>query len=223
MYTFRHALNENEIQDSLELRYRIYCEEKGWVDPTLCADFLETDRFDKHSLHYLAFDSENELIGSARLIFQSEEEGIQISAHPGPVRFEDFSDCAELSRLIALPGHRRGSILLGLIRMVYADLIGELSHLRFLYIGVDTSFHRVLRRIGFDFVQLGEPEIFYGDELLAARMDIAEMDDHMRKVNSLFYKWLHEPSYRMSSELNILKFISSAKCCKENEIQKVAI
>lgn len=211
MYSFRYAHNEDEVRNSLELRYRIYCKEKNWVDPTVCAEFLETDRFDKHSRHYLAFDSKDELVGSARLIFETEEDGIQISAHPGPVQFEDFSDCAELSRLIAIPDHRKGLILLGLIRIVYADLIGELNYLRYLYVGVDTMFFRVLRRLGFDFVQIGEPEIFYGDELLAARISIIEMDGHVREANTLFHKWLHEPPCQMSSKVSVLKFVSSAK------------
>jgi len=57
------------IDKAFALRYQVYCLEREFEDPGLQAGKLETDHFDRHSIHSLVFHRpQEEPIGTARLI-----------------------------------------------------------------------------------------------------------------------------------------------------------
>lgn len=57
------------IDKAFALRYQVYCLEREFEDPGLQAGKLETDHFDRHSVHSLVFHRpQEEPIGTARLI-----------------------------------------------------------------------------------------------------------------------------------------------------------
>jgi N-acyl amino acid synthase of PEP-CTERM/exosortase system len=57
------------IDKAFALRYQVYCLEREFEDPGLQAGKLETDQFDRHSVHSLVFHRpQEEPIGTARLI-----------------------------------------------------------------------------------------------------------------------------------------------------------
>ncbi|MEO8767077.1 MAG: PEP-CTERM/exosortase system-associated acyltransferase [Nitrosospira sp.] len=68
------------LEKSYSLRYRVYCLERGF----LCAEDyptkLESDEFDRHSLHFGAFDPAGELIATARLV-QPSDAGLPLNHH----------------------------------------------------------------------------------------------------------------------------------------------
>jgi|GEM_PF-6970714 len=46
--------------------------------------------------------------------------------------------------MAAAPNHRQGSVLMGLIRMIYNALLKDLSHIRYVYIVVKPGFYHAL-------------------------------------------------------------------------------
>jgi len=206
MFFFARATTESDLIEAQRLRHLVFCEEKGWLPAESLEYQIETDRFDKHSAHYLAYDAEGNPVGSARIIFHTDDVGLQVADHAGPVRYDDFRDCAEISRMVALSGHRQGSILLGLIRMMYVDLLYEYDHLRYVYLVIAPKMYSALNRLGFNYEQIGEPEPWHGHKMVAARASVAEMEACVREVNPYFSRWLHERPEQMDSSISMVSF-----------------
>ena len=118
MYTYRLVDNIEEKKLIYKLRYDIYCKEKGWLDSSNYLKSLENDKYDKSSIQFGAFDVNNTLVGSVRLILPQDNMPIPIEqAFDIVTNFNQRR--VEVSRLV-IPKDRRGfDILLGLIRTIY--------------------------------------------------------------------------------------------------------
>lgn len=68
------------LAETCRARYRVFCEERGFLDGAAYPDHQETDGFDAHSVHVLARHRGGEIAGTARLILQSEL-GFPCQAH----------------------------------------------------------------------------------------------------------------------------------------------
>jgi len=47
------AVNDAQLQEAHQLRYGVYCESRGYEDPSRFPDGLEKDEYDRHSVHAL--------------------------------------------------------------------------------------------------------------------------------------------------------------------------
>src|ERR1700710_2116791 len=56
------------LQESFNLRYQVYCLERGFLPAENYPDELEKDSFDRHSVHIGVLNLQNELVATARLI-----------------------------------------------------------------------------------------------------------------------------------------------------------
>ncbi len=65
--------DDNRLRTVYRLRYKVYCEEWGFERPEEYPDGLETDIFDKQSVHFLAENDTGRLVGTIRLILSSPE------------------------------------------------------------------------------------------------------------------------------------------------------
>jgi N-acyl amino acid synthase of PEP-CTERM/exosortase system len=68
------------LAETYRARYRVFCEERGFLDGAAYPEHQETDGFDTHSVHVLARHRSGEVAGTARLILQSEF-GFPCQAH----------------------------------------------------------------------------------------------------------------------------------------------
>lgn len=67
--------NDPYYVEVLSLRYKVYCEERGYEQPCDFLDKIETDQYDEHSIHFAAIlRSTNKIVGTVRLILSSAEE-----------------------------------------------------------------------------------------------------------------------------------------------------
>lgn len=102
--------HEDLLLETYRLRYEIYCHEAEFLDDHDYPDGIEKDVWDDHSLHFAALDSENNVVGTLRLIMDSEH-GFPLEAHcPNYDRsYIDFprSQLAEISRLAVSKSWRR--------------------------------------------------------------------------------------------------------------------
>lgn len=58
------------LRDCLALRYRVYCRDRDMMPRDSCPDGIETDEFDPVSLHIGAYDADDGLVGTVRVIRQ---------------------------------------------------------------------------------------------------------------------------------------------------------
>lgn len=218
VYYFKHVTDEKEKEELYKLRYRVYCEEKKWFDKAKYKNGQETDIYDQQSALFSARNIDGDLIGCIRLILYSPENELQICAHSSIANSGlDFVKCAEVSRHIVIPGHGRGDIMIGLVRILHRYIIDQRPDLEYLLIGALDQNLRVLRGVGYDFIQIGKPEICYNDLVIAAKMDLQKMEDHLKKTAPGYYNWIHEDPAVMDSSDSLLSFMKDRlKRKKEN-------
>lgn len=57
-----------KLEALYSLRYKVYCEERGFIPKEMCPDQRETDRYDDRSLHFGAYLLDGEVAGTVRLV-----------------------------------------------------------------------------------------------------------------------------------------------------------
>lgn len=105
---FRIANTEDLIRATQRLRYRVYVEEFGWEKPEDHPEGIETDAFDPYSIHAAALNDRGELIGTARMVLNSE---LGLPAFRLVEQFKEFRlqsrNAGEISRFCVDPDLRR--------------------------------------------------------------------------------------------------------------------
>lgn len=208
VYYFKHVKDEKEKEELYKLRYRVYCEEKKWFDKDKYESKQEIDIYDQHSALFSARNDDGNLIGCIRLILPSHENQLQICAHPSIAKSGlDFAKCAEVSRHIVVPGYGTGDIMIGLVRILHRYIIDQRPDLEYLLIGALDQNMRVLCGVGYDFIQVGEPAICYNDLVIAAKMDLQVMEEHLKQTAPSYYDWIHQDPTIMDGSHSLLGFM----------------
>ena len=72
MQTFTDIFHHTDYRmDSIYgLRYKVYCEERGFENPADFPDGIETDEYDEHAVHFATIRN-NRIIGTARIILNT--------------------------------------------------------------------------------------------------------------------------------------------------------
>ena len=63
--------HEDLLKETYRLRYQVYCHEAEFLDDSEYPDEIESDIYDKHSVHFAALDHEKKIVGTLRLILHS--------------------------------------------------------------------------------------------------------------------------------------------------------
>ena len=74
------VLDDSGLKEIYRLRYKVYVEEWGFERPENHPDGIEIDEFDKNSIHFAAKDNSKNIIGTVRLILNSQV-GFPIEEH----------------------------------------------------------------------------------------------------------------------------------------------
>lgn len=83
--------NKKEIEAIQKLRYLVYCKELDWI--TSKENGKECDKYDKHAIHFGAFNNEGRLVGTSRIILP-QPHGFMIQNE-----FKDLVDQREIEKL----------------------------------------------------------------------------------------------------------------------------
>ena len=108
MLQFRQPVNAQELEQIQRLRYRVYCQEKQFIDSSQYPDQRETDEYDQYATQFLFFDSAtpDKLIGCFRIVLANPL-GFPLESEFGfRLDHNIRQQTAEMSRLIIDPQYR---------------------------------------------------------------------------------------------------------------------
>jgi N-acyl amino acid synthase of PEP-CTERM/exosortase system len=99
------------MEDVFRLRYRVYCEEKGFLSASDYPDGLETDEFDETSTHMVVHGDGSEPKGYLRLVECADQRQLPMFAH-GMATDEEFpipapGGAVEMSRMMVSSEYRK--------------------------------------------------------------------------------------------------------------------
>jgi N-acyl-L-homoserine lactone synthetase len=150
------------------LRYEVYCLEQRFVDAARCTDGRESDDYDLHAIHFAAATDRGEVVATLRLVLDSPL-GFPLERYAAGL-LDDRPDMerprtGEVSRLIIAPRYRSATIrepliLFGLLRHLYEE--SWRMGLDYWVAAMEVKLERLLRRLGFRFVPLGDPINYFG-------------------------------------------------------------
>jgi N-acyl-L-homoserine lactone synthetase len=174
MYTYRIVESAEEKKLIYKLRYDIYCEEKRWLDSSNYLECLENDEYDKNSIQFGAFDINNILVGSVRLILPENNMAIPIEKAFG-ITPNYGQKRLEVSRLV-IPKDRRGlNIVIGLIRIIYSWAIKNgITHA---YIISEKNLLNYIDRKGYPFKHVKDGKDYFGAYTIPACLIVSEVTD----------------------------------------------
>ncbi len=103
--------DEKELAEIYRLRYKVYCLEWGFEKPEKHPNGLETDEYDRYSVHFAVRDDSQKIVGSVRLILNPPEgfpleRYCHIDMDTGKIPRENI---AEISRLVISRDYRKRS------------------------------------------------------------------------------------------------------------------
>lgn len=184
---FKIANSIKEKEQIYRLRYQVYCEERGWINASICSQNLEIDEYDRDSIHFIALDEDENVIGTIRLIRSAWLPlPIETRCH---IKIDDAkvsrNRIAEVSRLVvdkkyqcrkpATNGHRLkgyngnrpshaplrcSEIVLGLYSIMFHE--ARRRNITLWYAAMEKSLLRLLHRCGFGFQPIGKVVDYYG-------------------------------------------------------------
>lgn len=216
---FKKVDTADELSEVYRLRYKVYCEEKGFERPEDHPGGVEFDDFDKSSRHFIATNGARQAIATARLILGSEK-GFPAKKN---CRIEkdlsslDHSRLGEISRLavskeclrrregarllLGLNGMEdmkppvlndkmsRRTIVFGLYKLIYIE--SKMMGLTHWLAVMADGLHQLLKKNGFVFTPIGPPVDYHG--LRTPYLgSIEEIEDAVAKIDPEFFNETRE-------------------------------
>ena len=171
------ADNSESRDIHFNIRYQVYCNEKGFENPSPNHDAIEVDEFDGRSAHFIVrCKRTGDWVAAMRLVLGSKEELPFVLAHNvklSPSYSEKRGDFLEISRMCVLNQYRGKNlkrnadhkskksdvrreceIMLGLIRAVYS--YGKFTNINHGAALMTAPLARILKRSGFSVDVMGE-------------------------------------------------------------------
>ncbi|HEY3379789.1 MAG TPA: GNAT family N-acyltransferase [Armatimonadota bacterium] len=154
-FTVRRVETRDELQAAYRLRYQVYCQEYGYLDPQRYADGLESDEWDAHSVHFIVLTPDERMIATSRLIGDSER-GLLIEQYvplPPATRGARF-EVSRLTMSLEYRGHGN-AIIHSLCKAMfdYSRSIDIHTWFSTMFLGT----WKLLLRFGIYFTLIGDP------------------------------------------------------------------
>lgn len=161
------------------LRYAVYCQEKGWVDPGHCDSGLEVDEYDELALHFLALEGDAP-VGTTRLLLGDRQHLPAADYLDLDSLGLDLAVVAEVSRLATRRTERSSDlrVFLGLTRLMW-EWGMENSMVAWLAIA-DVPLFRLLERLGMPVVATAESVDYLGSMCVPVAFDMQRTGEALR-------------------------------------------
>jgi len=172
------------LNQSYNLRYQVYCCERGFLSAADYPDQMEIDEFDEHSIHVGVLNARGDLMATARLVEPSAA-GLPLFHHctlfsDAPFLNQRRASVIETGRLavsrqVDVPvGRTKADIVLQIFKGVYqASKRRGFSHW---LAGTEKSLQRLMLRYGFPWRAVG-PEADYYGRVAPYLLNLDEFDD----------------------------------------------
>ena len=211
------------LERVFELRYQVYCQERGYLPADNYPDRRETDHYDAISAHFCAFNLRDELVGYVRMVPPDPGQSFPFQSHCRDLlagaRLTPPAQAAEISRLMVSQAYRRRrgdvlsgvtiesnppqvtrdlrdhtpQILLSLYRQMYAYSLAHST--RYWYAAMEQSLARALGQMGFAFEQIGPLVDYYGPVALFLG-DLRQLELQIQQSNPALMVWLRQGGAR---------------------------
>ncbi|MBI4697708.1 MAG: GNAT family N-acetyltransferase [Nitrospirae bacterium] len=165
MLTYKKVETEEEMLEVYNLRFKVYCQERGFEPETSYPDKRMQDEYDAHSIHFIARIG-NEAVGTSRVILDNPigfpiEKYCSITTSIKELKREqtvEVSRVAVSKEIIKSNGYNRRGIILGLIREMSIETrkLGIIYY----YAAMTKSLQKLLNKCNITFFQIG-PEVDY--------------------------------------------------------------
>lgn len=170
-----------ELTAAQRLRYRVFVEARGWVEPAYRDARLDVDDYDPLACHFAVTDHLGETVGTIRLV-RGGEAGFMLDKEFAALVDGD-GKClghtpahAELSRLAVKPElspRDRHEVAMCLYRIAYQWSVAH--GIDTWYVVVEPAYLTILQRLGFPFRPFGRPWKFQPEVVtVAASLDLGE-------------------------------------------------
>jgi len=161
------------------LRYAVYCQEKGWVDPERCESGLEVDEHDELALHFLAVEGAHP-VGTSRLLLGDCQhlpaaDYLDLEA----LGLED-KHLVEVSRLATRRTERSSDlrVFLGLTRLMWE---WSMDHSKVAWLAIaDIPLFRLLERLGMPVIASAPQVEYLGSTCVPVAFDMVRTGASLR-------------------------------------------
>lgn len=191
-FSFYTTIDPEELSQIFQIRYRVYCEENGYLKKSDYPQKKESDKYDAHSVQFVIRNKSDEIVAAARLILNSSE-GFP-AEHQFNINLANFanlpvdkSKLSEISRFIVMKKHRKHFLLLALAKGIIVYMLA--NGIQYGYFVLDQSLHSTLTRLGFPLKQVGETALYQGITT-PYMMEMNEMLDSLHNVNPFFFRFI---------------------------------
>lgn len=226
------------LNQAFELRYQVYCLERGFLPSSHYPDGRETDKHDDESAHFGAYGHSDDLVGYVRLV-QPQDGRFPFQHHcttlPDDLSLPHAGEAAEISRLMVRKEYRRGGprdslcrvdandvapardaqrasestgILLELYRRMYIYSLD--NHIRYWYAAMEGPLARSLRRWNFAFTQISAETDYFGPVALYMA-DLRDLESRLTASNPGLLDWLRSPQADNDWRVQHLPLVSARR------------
>ena len=222
------STNVGLLQKLFRLRYDIYCLEKRFLSAEEFPEKLETDSFDAVSTHIAACTSNNEIVGSLRLVQPNTKQNFpfeQTCALFHSVTLPPPQESGEISRFIVNKTYRQNktNFLQASEPVVQLDAIGEplvknvitsaelvlgmyrelyrhscVTGIRYWYAAMERSLATLLRRTGFNFEPIGPVTDYYGP-VIPFLVDLNILRKTLEAQNPVLWDWFNDTTVEIKN------------------------
>tara|TARA_R100000005_G_scaffold87974_1_gene57565 strand:- start:17399 stop:18037 length:639 start_codon:yes stop_codon:yes gene_type:complete len=186
-----------ELRRIHRLRYNVYCEERAFLPTQDYPDGLERDDYDLRATCFAAFDRDDEVAGSVRLVLDAAGEGFPFQRHCllfAEVSLPAAHTAGEVSRLVLNQNCRTppgggdtGTVILTVYREMYQY---SLQHgIECWYAAMERPLVRMLSRIGVEFERIG-PSVDYHGPVAPYMLELTALQRRLAQVNPTLLHWL---------------------------------
>lgn len=169
-----------QVKAAQQLRYEVFCLEKGWIDSNECAGDIETDALDEGAVHFLALD-QGIPVGTTRYLLGD------VCDLPAAqyLRLDQLGveprEVVEASRLATRKQGRTQDMRLfvGLTTLMWVWAMKR--GVKMWLVIADVPFYHMLVRIGLPLIVRGEEVEHLGSQCVPAAFDMAGTGPVLRR------------------------------------------
>jgi len=186
-YQFIEVSSKEQLEKVFAFRYQIVCEKLGVSELENCQVGREIDEYDAYSIHFAAFDEEDEIVACVRLIHHSSV-GYPTTnnmVYDTDTWNFDPARVGELSRIFVTPRLRSIEKLKPLFDSLKVVVFTKMEELNISYTfgALEKPFFRLLRILRFPYKCIGDLQAYVGQ-----RYPCIIYTNELRVANSKLFK-----------------------------------